>query len=146
MQAREATDHDSSVYNRAARPEPTVGRLTLWFGVLAPPLAWAVQLFLDYYLSSLACNPGFTWVRWFSSSTFTVLIIVVTLLLALIALAAGIVSWRIWRRQGVEVQETVAGAAGRLPFMALGGMAMSGLFLLLIVLSGVPDLTLGCAT
>jgi hypothetical protein len=41
---------------------------------------------------------------------------------------------------------TLANRDLRVPFMALSGMLLSGLFLLIILVSGIPDLVLGCAT
>ncbi len=35
------------------------GSILLWFGVLAPPLAWATQLIVNYSLEEwFACSPG----------------------------------------------------------------------------------------
>src|SRR5512146_1489577 len=87
-------------------PAPKVRKSLLWFGVLGPPLSWVVQLFVDYYLSSLRCAPGFTWVRWGDTSVFTVLIVVTTVLTALVTIAAGLGAWMIWRKVNVPVAET----------------------------------------
>jgi len=126
-------------------PEPKVRKSLLWFGVLGPPLAWVAQLFVDYYLSSLRCAPGFTWVRWVGTSGFTILIVVTTVIAALIAIAAGLGSWATWRKLNTSITETAEGKTGRTAFMALGGMLLSLYFLLLIIVSGVPDAMLGCA-
>lgn len=132
--------------DQAPATEPPVKRTLLWFGVLGPPVAWALQLFIDYYISSLHCAPGFTWVRWGGVSTFTVLIFITTFVLAVVDIAAGLGAWRIWRRQNANGLATVAGVTSRVAFMALGGMLLSLYFLVLIIVSGVPNLTLGCAT
>jgi hypothetical protein len=129
---------------RAAN-EPRVRRILLWFGVLGPPVAWAMQLFVDYYLASLRCAPGFTANSWAGVSVFTVLIVVTTVLMAVVAGAAGLGALSIWRGLGANVEETIEGDTGRVAFMALGGMLESLFFLLLIIVSGVPNLTLGCA-
>jgi hypothetical protein len=129
---------------RAAN-EPSVRRIILWFGVLGPPVAWAMQLFVDYYLASLRCAPGFTANSWAGVSVFTVLIVAMTVLMAVVACLAGLGALSIWRGLDVNVEETIEGDTGRVAFMALGGMLESLFFLLIIIVSGVPNLTLGCA-
>jgi hypothetical protein len=65
--------------------------------------------------------------------------------MALVDIAAGLGALRIWRALDVNTEDTIEGATGRVAFMALGGMLESLFFLLIIIVSGVPNLTLGCA-
>jgi hypothetical protein len=145
MNGQESASGQAGTAQPLSIPEPKARKSLLWFGVLGPPLAWVAQLFVDYYLSSLRCAPGFTWVRWVGTSGFTILIVVATVIAALIAIAAGLGAWTIWRKLNTSVAATAEGATGRVPFMALGGMLLSLYFLLLIIVSGVPDAMLGCA-
>jgi hypothetical protein len=128
---------------------PTTGRpisrLVVAYGVFGPPLAWALTLLLDYYFSSLSCSSDFTRFRWFHASGFLGLALLITGLLALVCVGAGVASWRAWRRTGAGVMATIAGVDGWRPFAALAGILLSGYFLLIIVLTGIPNLTTGCA-
>ena len=119
----------------APRPDGA-WRSLLWYGVLAPPLVWALQLNLNYGLASHACFPIETprarflpgWER-----TWIVLLVVNLVCLAICALGlfASRYSWRRLRREP-PLQGTVGGVAypseERLRSFAVSGLLVSGLF------------------
>jgi hypothetical protein len=121
------------------------GEWALWFAVLGPPLAWTVQLLVGYYLSSLNCKSQFSGFQLLGVSGFKVLIVVLSLVAALVTVAAGLTGWRRWRDTGAVESRTDEGLSGRVAFMALGGALLSMLFLLLIILSAIPSMVLSHA-
>jgi hypothetical protein len=116
----------------AAREGERLG--ALWFGLLGAPAAWAVQLVaLDAFVE-LGCSSG-------GFSSLGALVIVITIGAAIVGAAA---LWTAWSCRRTFAGREEAGATGeRASFMATVGLACSGLFLLLILLSGlVPRLFL----
>lgn len=100
------------------RPSSTA----LWFGILAPPISFAVDLQTRYALVSVACDQG-----WHS-----VLSLISIPLLAL-SIAAGFVAWR-----GLSIEDETA-YPQRVRFMALGGVMLSAIFSLTIIAATIPD-------
>lgn len=126
---------------REERATPTprgVGLGALWFGVLAPPLAWGGHLLLNYYLVALNCAVAY--------ANTSLWLQVVTVVAALVTIAAGVTAWRAWRRTGVDERQGWEGTVlGRSGFMALVGVLSSILFLALILLGDLPTFFLsGC--
>jgi hypothetical protein len=145
-----------------ARPERGVGRSpALWFGVLAGPVLWFFQLYVNYQWEEvLACSPANTnpgEVLGLDVRTWILLVNTVVTAVTLVALA---VSVRSYRRTGATeeggVRTTLGGSRrpcrGDNPagehhrevahWMALAGIANSVLFLLLIVGQYAPPLLL----
>lgn len=104
------------------------GIAALWFGFLAGPAAWYLHLNISYSLVRLVCLHGHGWLLHLTT-------------LAMLALAgAGVwVAWRSWDRIGEPEVTSGPGTLGRTRFMALGGIALSGFFLLIILLAWLPD-------
>jgi dolichol kinase len=68
----------------------------------------------------------------------------ITILCALIAGASGLLSWHIWRAVGRREEEQTSGSIGSTAFWALGGVFLSGVFFIAILLTG--GLALGLST
>jgi hypothetical protein len=119
--------------------------LLLWFAVLAGPTAWATQLIVNYSLEEFfACSPGVTTEGEILGIHVSVLALVVTGILALIAFAAGVVSVAFYRRTrslgGDDTSE-------RTRWMAIVGVMNSVLYFLIMLASFAPPLILGvCET
>jgi hypothetical protein len=77
-------------------------------------------------------------------STSQQLMAAITILCALIAGASGILSWHIWRAVGHREEEQTTGSIGSAAFWALGGVFLSGVFFIAIILTG--GLALGLST
>jgi len=60
----------------------------------------------------------------------------VTIGAAIIAAAAGIASWRVWRQIRRQTEEESGESLSSAPFWALGGLFLSTVFFFLIVLTG----------
>ncbi|MEJ1158313.1 hypothetical protein [Prosthecomicrobium sp. N25] len=111
------------------------GRLTdrgaPFAGVLAGPFAWGANTQLGLALAPWACRNGIDPTP------------LVAVLLALVAGAGGWLSWRAFQA-GPGLDEDGPGEMPRpLPFMALAGMAMAGLFALVTLTQGLAGLFLG---
>jgi hypothetical protein len=104
----------------APRMPPRAGAL----GLSAAPCAWYLQLCASYALASRPCHPG-------NGPQLSSLVILIPLAALCVALAAFIVSWRAYRGSRAEQ------AGGRMQFIALWGVFMSGGFAVAIVLSGL---------
>lgn len=105
----------------------STGRAALTIAVAGAPTAWMVHLLVSYLLVPVACGQD-----------SNVLLHVTTFLTALAAVAGGAVAARIRR----DARSADRGRA----FVALAGMAMSPLFLLLIVVGGASPVLIGpCA-
>jgi uncharacterized membrane protein len=110
------------------RPDSPVSPL-VWFAVLGAPGAYALQLGLGYWLAEAQCSP--TGSEWgISLATWAV---VVTALAAAVAIAAGIASIWLYRR---DSDRHAPPPSGRNAFLAAVGMTVSTLFLVLILMSG----------
>jgi hypothetical protein len=108
--------------------QPGLRRNTaLWFGVLAPPLAWALLLELNYALVSIACD-----------GVSRALLLGTCLATLLLSVAGGFVAWSMYVGLRAAPDEREAPVAGRERFMALGGLLSSLTFSLVIVATAVP--------
>jgi hypothetical protein len=121
------------------------GSWRLWFGLLAAPIAWTIELIVNYSLEEwFACAPSTRdegRVLGLSVDTVAVLI---TSVLAAVALAGLLVSLAC--RRGL--QETDDGHIDqRARWMALAGIFNSVLYLVIILVSfGPPALLDACRT
>jgi hypothetical protein len=117
--------------------------LPLWFGLLAPPLAWGAHLILGDGIFELGCSRGFSQKAIFGID-LTTWAIVETAAMGVITIVAGLLSYRAWQRLRSENNGT---AHGRATAMAIMGMASSLLYLLIILFGLVPSLLLqSCET
>ncbi|HWW64934.1 MAG TPA: hypothetical protein VNZ43_09255 [Sphingomonadaceae bacterium] len=118
------------------------------FGVAGGPIAWFVQLCAGYALASWPCFPnsdrgiaplpgyGWTWPA----------MIVVLVAGVLVAFAAFLVSWRVFRRTREEAgggeHELLEVGTGRSRFLALWGMILGGSFTIATALDAVAFILL----
>lgn len=101
--------------------------LPLWTGILAGPVAWALDLGISYALVKWSCSTG----------RDLVLHLITPLALALVA-GGAVVSWfALQRVTGVEPTDG-GEPRQRAKFMAILGLASSALFALTIVAGAIP--------
>ncbi len=105
--------------------------LPLWTGLLAGPVAWVIHLFASYLLVPVSCDHA-----------TKLPLYLVTLLTAAVSAAAGVWALASWRQSGVGDATQIGGTGGRSGFLALVGVLISGLFTVLIMAEGVPNLFL----
>ena len=116
------------------------GSWRLWFGVLAAPIAWTLQLLVNYSLEEwFACAPSTTAEGEVVGLSVGTAAIVVTSVLAAVSLAGLFVSLGCRR----ALRDSGAGETDqRARWMALAGVFNSILYLAIIVASYGPPLVL----
>jgi hypothetical protein len=128
----------------SARMDPLSPRsLPLWFGVVAPPLAWGAHLLLGDLIFELGCSAGVRGHRLAGLSLETWAILQ-TIVAAAIIVTAGALAAAAFRR----IVATSDGTAwSRAHALALAGMASGAIYLILVVYGLVAPLFLnGCTT
>lgn len=100
--------------------------VALWAGVIGAPLVWGIQLEVGYALPQWVCKHG-------GVTTFHT----ITVICAALALVAGVLSWRDWRRAGGgSPEKTDGGPVARDRFLGVLGMLSSLLSIMLIIAQG----------
>lgn len=99
-----------------------------WFGVLAPPLAWAAQLVTGYAFEEAGCGRPDASLFGAGLNGLTAIVVAVCGALAVAGGAASLTAWRAARSPA---------ASGSGVFLATWGITASFIFLLAIVLTGV---------
>jgi hypothetical protein len=102
----------------------------LWIGVLAPPVAWALQMGVNYALVPMLCEAR-------HGATAVHLTSLVALLLALVGLW---LTWRHWRQSGGGWAAPDDSPAQRTRFIALMGLMLGVLLLATMLMQGLPSL------
>jgi hypothetical protein len=113
---------------------------SLWFGLLAGPITWSVYFMAGYSLIEFTCKLGLLEFRILGLAALSAIVVGLTLIALLVTLYAGFLAYRNW--QQVQEDEPDRAQQSRPEensrFMALAGMLLSGLFSLLILLTGIP--------
>ena len=132
----------ATIDTRSVRRSSGVGRGALFYGLIAPPFVWAIQLYLNFGLASHACFPGEAPRATFASGwerIWTVLLIVNLICAAICAIgliASGFSLRRLRNPQAIAAgtsSEPAPGTDERLRSFAVAGLMVSGLFTAAIV-------------
>jgi Co/Zn/Cd efflux system component len=102
----------------------------LWFGILGPPIVWAIQMQTNYSLVPFECFGG-SRAPMFAVST----------LAFFISAAAGLIAFKNWRRFGADWPDDASGSARAL-FMAALGLLVSAMFSLTIAAQAIATMML----
>jgi hypothetical protein len=101
--------------------------LPLWTGILAGPVAWAVDLTASYAL-----------VKWTCEAQSGVALHLVTIVALAIVFTGFVTSWMALKRTTDDVPTDGAHPRQRARFMAILGLSTSALFTLAIAAGAVP--------
>ena len=101
--------------------------LPLWTGILAGPVAWALDLEISYAIVKWTCAAG-------TERPFHL----VTMLALAMTAGGAAVSWAALRRTRGDVPEDGGRPRQRARFMAILGLATSALFALTIAAAAIP--------
>jgi hypothetical protein len=101
--------------------------LPLWAGILAGPVAWAVDLSASYAL-----------VKWTCASQREAVLHLITLASLLVIVGGAVVSWVALQHTAADVPTDGGGPRQRARFMAILGLASSALFALMIIAIAIP--------
>ena len=115
----------------------------LWFGVLAPPLAWGAHLVLGDLIFELGCGPAVRG-REIAGLSLEAWALIETAVVGVIIAAAGLLALEAWRR----LRATSDGTAwNRAHALAVAGMASGVIYLTLIGFGFLaPFFLKGCTT
>jgi hypothetical protein len=115
----------------------------LWFGLLAPPLAWGAHLLLGDGIFELGCTRAFS-EKAILGIPLESWAIIETAAMAAISAIAGLLAYRAWLRLNLDPDGT---SHHRATAMAVMGMASGGYYLLIIVFGFLPSILLhACET
>jgi hypothetical protein len=115
----------------------------LWFGLLAPPLAWGAHLLMGDGIFELGCARAFTH-KEILGLPLTTAAIIESALMAAVTILAGVLSYRAWRRLRRERDGT---SLDRASAVAVMGMASAAFYLAIILFGILPSLLLhACET
>src|SRR5262245_51465031 len=103
----------------------------LWFGILAGPLAFLLNLQLSYMLVHPICVMA-----------HRIILHLVPAGALLLTASGGVSAWRNWQRTGPAESSQTEGVLSRSRFMAGVGLLTSGLFLVVIVAQWLPNFIL----
>lgn len=109
--------------------EESRGSAALWFGVLGAPIAWVFHMTIGYSLEEwFACSPSTSSPGEILGVDVRAWAIGITVVFAAVALAAGLVAARCWRRAKED-----GGTGGRARWMGMVGVMNSALYLVIIL-------------
>jgi hypothetical protein len=115
----------------------------LWLKLLAGPLIWSLYFFVGYGVIEATCKSELARVNFWGFPALSVFVLGWTLLALLAALYMGFLAYRDWQRSP-EDNSNGATAWGSMenyrPFMNFGGVLLSGLSSLTILMMGLLPL------
>lgn len=131
-----------------AAPGGVARSLLLWFGILGGPVAFGLVRLAGIILISGRCVPPAQGAVLFGLSSSQQRMGIITMVGALVAGAAWLASWHAWRQARRQTEERSGESVRPAPFWALGGLFLSSVFFVLILLTGglAVGLTTTCAS
>ena len=122
-------------------PPGVVARVAPWYALLGGGAAWAAQLVVGYVLTEIACHTDRLAGTTLGLGNVHALGLALTVIAAVVAFGAASVAWAM--AGGPIPSDPVDDvgapeALGRRRFIAYVGVVMNGLFLLAIVMGGLP--------
>jgi hypothetical protein len=114
-----------------SRRQPSVG--VLWYSYLIGFSAWSVQLLLDYILVGLRCASG--------ADAYSWAVTIISLVLAGLTAVGVIAGFRSWRQTQLDLdaEDGSDPSRGRAAMMAIGGLMSNVVFLVIILVSIIPN-------
>jgi hypothetical protein len=106
-----------------------VGRL--WYGILAGPAAWTLQLAISYPLAQLSCHAQFR-----SQHPFTMQVIALAALLTIVS--GGATAWHALKAVPADAASDGGRSIDRTRFMAGLGVLSALFFTLVVIATAIP--------
>lgn len=111
----------------------------LWRGFLAGPITWIVYFMIGYLLVEVVCKSDFLNFSLLGFPAVSAIILLLTIISVFITLYSGFANYRKWQQapgdKGLDFTEQLD--PGPVRFMALAGLLLSGLFALIILMTGI---------
>jgi hypothetical protein len=131
--------HLHIIRTEAPEPHPSPrqrpARGWLWFGVVGGPVAWGIDYLLTSYTAVHACQSTGTGVLVMGLSAARIAALCAGIGTGLAALAAGLLMGQIWWQTRTPAEETTVPAMRWTPFWALGGLFLSMVSLIAIIVT-----------
>ena len=105
--------------------------LPLWLGILAGPVAWALDLTMSYAV-----------VKWVCAARTTYVLPTITIFAMAIVCAGAAVSWRAFKHTASDVPTDGGQPRQRARFMAILGLILAALFALQILTTTIPQVAI----
>jgi hypothetical protein len=109
----------------------------LWFAMMVGPVAWSLHSLIGLILVSIGCGVGFNRFHVLGITGFQFLLLAFTVVMVLASAAGMVVGYRFWRRARRTIADGKNGRQARTEFMASMGVALSGLFLISILMTTI---------
>jgi hypothetical protein len=110
----------------------------LWYGFTAAPFAWILEGVIGVIVSAQFCPANSpNWGIIGQNSVRTALAVVTIALLA-IAISGAVVAFRNWKLLADSHELIHSEGRSRDAFMSLGGVVLSGIFIISIIWQGIP--------
>ena len=110
----------------------TKRNLALWTGLLAGPVIWLCSFEANFALAPWACL--------FQAKLALYLVSIFALILCA---ASGVLAFKQWKAIGTEWPDDAGVALPRTRLMAMGGVALSASFFLVVLAQAIPEVVLG---
>ncbi len=105
----------------------------LWFGVVAAPIAWAVQGLFGWYFGGADCVNG----SMAGGGSLQVAETLISIGAAIVAIVGIVHGWRDWGRSGEPTRLEAANGRTRTQYVAAAGALVSSIFLIAIIWAGI---------
>jgi hypothetical protein len=127
------------VNNMVTQTAPQQDTYSLWLGLLAGPLTWVVYFTIGYLLVEAVCKSDFLSFSLFGLTALSAIILLLTVIGLFITIYASFFNYRKWQQTPEKGSQDFDDQLGHRParFMTLAGLLLSGLFALIILLTGV---------
>ena len=123
-----------------------VGLTRLWLGMLLAPGVWLLMEVVGYYLSSRSCYPGIEGVPLAGTAHPAVTQAILMAVGVIVGIIGLVISLGSWRAVQPSASRGDSPEWGRAHFMSFGGVLVSALFTLGIVLFGIPAFVLNACS
>lgn len=113
-------------------PPRSAASPVMWFAVLGAPFAWGVEFAVGYWVTQTSCSvPGQMW--GVNVDAWGIVLMIVAFV---VATGAGLTALAMFRGTA-DADKDDPPPSGRVHFLATVGMTVTGLFLFIIVMTGL---------
>lgn len=102
----------------------------IWYGLLAPPSAWAIQELLGWFFGERTCAQ-------MTPPAVRLVVLAISIVALLIAVSGISTGWTTWTRRTDAAGIVETDARDRVEFMAIGALFVSSVFAIAILWAGL---------
>lgn len=109
------------------------------YSVMVGPILWFVHFLAVYILAEFGCRMNFSNMIFITPASIRLWVAILTVLLLIPVAAGGLLAYRNWRR----LPEKGGALDAKLQFLVVGGMLLSALFVVSILVTAMPAYFVG---